>query len=383
VDFAFSDDQALLRATTRRFLDDHESLAIVRQRMESPHSFVPAVWVQGAALGWTAMLVPEHHGGGSVTDQPLIDLVALAEQLGWSLNPGPFLPTNVVADALARFGTDQQAKEYLPRIASGEMTAAWCLSGDGTPEFEAIGVVAVRRDDSWQLDGVARYVHGAFVAGLLLVAARNGDDVVVALVPRPCTGVSDRAMGALDLTRRMSEVHFDSVNVADAMVLGGPEVLDRALVLATVLQCAEAVGAAEHLFETTLQYAKDRIQFGRAIGSFQAIKHRLADLAMEVEAMRAATHYAALAVSDDLIDAAEAVATAGAYVTDAFAHLCGEALQIHGGIGFTWEHDVHLYLRRAKTDQVLYGDSAWHRERLCQLLEAATPTDERATNARG
>jgi alkylation response protein AidB-like acyl-CoA dehydrogenase len=189
-------------------------------------------------------------------------------------------------------------------------------------------------------------------------------------------------MTTLDLTRRMSEVHFHAVAVPDAMVLGGPEVLDRAFSLATVLQCAEAVGACETLFENTLEYAKHRIQFGRAIGSFQAIKHRFADLAIEVEAMRAATHYAALAVSDELADAAEAVATAGAYVPDAFAHLCGEALQIHGGIGFTWEHDVHLYLRRAKADQVLYGDAAWHRERLCQLLESGTPTKVHASNAK-
>jgi alkylation response protein AidB-like acyl-CoA dehydrogenase len=138
-----------------------------------------------------------------------------------------------------------------------------------------------------------------------------------------------------------------------------------------VLQAAEAAGAAEHLFEMTVQYAKDRVQFGRTIGSFQAIKHRLADLLIEVEAMRAAARYAALAVADDRDDRDEAVAVAGSFVPEAFAHLCGEAVQLHGGIGFTWEHDVHLFLRRAKTDQLLYGEPAWHRERLVSIIEAA------------
>ena len=144
-----------------------------------------------------------------------------------------------------------------------------------------------------------------------------------------------------------------------------------------MLQAAEVVGAADALFRMTVQYAQDRIQFGRPIGSFQAIKHRLADLHISLEAMRAATHYAALAFGDALPDADEAVAVAGSYVTDAHAHLCGESLQIHGGIGFTWEHDVHLFVRRAKVDQVLYGDSAWHREQLCRIVERSVAAEVR------
>ena len=172
------------------------------------------------------------------------------------------------------------------------------------------------------------------------------------------------------MTRRFAEVRFDGVTVPAANLLpGGEDAVDLCLSLATVLQSAESVGAAELLFEETVDYAKKRVQFGRTIGSFQAIKHRFADLLMELEAMRAAAHYAALALGDGLDDAAAAVATAGAYVDDTFAHICGEALQLHGGIGFTWEHDVHLFTRRAKVNQVLYGDGAWHRERLVRLTE--------------
>ncbi len=374
MDFGFGEDQELLRSTTRRFLTERQSLADVRRSMEEPDLFDPGVWRQGAELGWTAMLVPAEHEGGSVTGQPLVDLVVLAEELGRELNPGPFVPCNVVADAIARFGTEVQAKEHLPRIARGEVACAWCLSGDGSPEQSAVEVRAARTGDGWRLDGVARYVHGAGDAALLLVTAKepDGDGVVNLLVPRPSTGLTERVLTGLDLTRRFAEVRFDCVSVAGAAELaGGWSVVERCLSVATVLQAAESVGAADLLFTSTVDYTKKRVQFGRTIGSFQAIKHRLADLLIELEGMRAAAHYAALALGDGLPDADEAVATAGACVDDALAHLSGEALQLHGGIGFTWEHDVHLFVRRAKVNQVLYGDGSWHRERLTCLVEAA------------
>ena len=379
MDFGFGEDQELLRATTRRFLAEHQALAEVRRTMEEPDPFDADVWRQGADLGWTAMLVPAEHGGGSVTEQPLVDLVVLAEELGRALNPGPLVPCNVVADAITRFGTEVQAKEHLPRIARGEVVCAWCLSGDGSPERSAVDVVATRTDGGWRLEGRSCYVHAAGDASLLLVTAREttGDAVVNLLVPRPTAGLSVRVLTGLDLTRRFAEVRFDGVAVpGGAELAGGRAVVERCLALATVLQAAESVGAADVLFESTVDYAKKRVQFGRPIGSFQAIKHRLADLLLELEGMRAAAHYAALALGDDLGDADEAVATAGAYVDDAFAHLSGEALQLHGGIGFTWEHDVHLFVRRAKVNQVLYGDGAWHRERLTGLVESATVAGE-------
>jgi alkylation response protein AidB-like acyl-CoA dehydrogenase len=373
MDFGFGEEQELLRSTTRRFLSEHQSLAEVRRSLEEPELFDATIWRQGAELGWTALLVPAEYEGGSVTDQPLVDLVVLAEELGRELNPGPFLPCNVVADAIARFGTDVQAKEHLPRIARGETTCAWCLSGDGSPEQSAVEVRATRTGGEWHLSGVARYVHAAGDATLLLVTAKDaeGDGFVNLLVPRPTAGLSERVIAGLDLTRRFAEVRFDDVSVPAASELaGGWAVVERSLALATVLQAAESVGAADLVFTSTVEYLKKRVQFGRTIGSFQAIKHRLADLLLDLEGMRAAAHYAALALADDLPDAAQAVSTAGAYVDDTFAHLCGEALQLHGGIGFTWEHDIHLFTRRAKVNQVLYGDGAWHRERLVRLIEA-------------
>jgi alkylation response protein AidB-like acyl-CoA dehydrogenase len=373
MDFGFGEDQELLRSTTRRFLAEHHSLAVVRRALEEPDVFDADLWRRGAELGWTAMLIPPEHGGGSVTEQPLVDLVVLAEELGRTLNPGPFVGCNVVSDAIARFGTEIQGKEHLPRIARGEATAAWCLSGDGSPEPGAVEVRASRDGDGWRLDGAARFVEAAHNAAALLVVATGPDNEVHNfLVPRPSDGLSERVLTGLDLTRRFAEVRLEAVIVPGSAELpGGWEVVEHCLSLATVLQAAEDVGAADVLFEATVDYAKQRVQFGRTIGSFQAIKHRLADLLVELEAMRAAAYYAALALGDGLDDAAEAVATAGAYVGDTFAHLCGESLQLHGGIGFTWEHDVHLFVRRAKVNQVLYGDGAWHRERLARLTETA------------
>jgi alkylation response protein AidB-like acyl-CoA dehydrogenase len=379
MDFAFVEEQEMLRSTTRRFLAEHQSRADVRRVMEGPDPFDPDVWRRGADLGWTAMLVPEQYAGGSVTAQPMVDLVALAEELGRELNPGPFVPTNVVAAAIARFGNQTQQATYLPELAQGEATAAWCLSGDGSPDPAAIAVQATPEDGGWRLDGVSRYVQGASHAALLLVVAKQPDGLINLLVPQQAPGVSYRTLTGLDLTRRFSELTFDGVLVPAGNELRddrpvprphkGWSVMTTCLQVATILQAAESVGAAEVLFEETVEYLKRRQQFGRTIASFQAIKHRLADLQMELEAMRVAAEYAALAYGDGFEDADLAVDTAGAYVDDAFAHLAGESLQLHGGIGFTWEHDVHLFVRRAKVNQVLYGDGAWHRDRLLFVTE--------------
>jgi alkylation response protein AidB-like acyl-CoA dehydrogenase len=373
VDFWFGEEQEVLRSTTRRFLSEHQPIAEVRRRMENTDVFDPVRWRQGAELGWTSMLVPSAYDGGSVTQQPLVDLMVLAEELGRALNPGPFVPCNVVADAIAQFGTKQQSEAHLTRLARGEAVAAWCLSEDGSPDHGAVGVRARAVGDGWRLDGTARYVHAAQNADVLLVLATDpAGNVSNFLVPRPCAGLSERVVRGLDLTRRFAEVSLVGVHVpADAELRGGEDVVERCLSVAVVLQAGESVGAAEVLFESLVDYLKKRVQFGRTIGSFQAIKHRLADLQVELECMRVAAEYAALALGDSLDDAAEAVATAGAYVDDAFAHLSGEALQLHGGIGFTWEHDVHLFVRRAKVSQVLYGDGAWHRQRLVGLTEVA------------
>ncbi|MGH8985131.1 MAG: acyl-CoA dehydrogenase family protein [Acidimicrobiia bacterium] len=378
MDFAFDDDQELLRRTTRAFLEQHQSLAGRRAVLEADELLDRGDWRRGAELGWTAMLVPPEHDGGSVTEQPVVDLAVLGEELGRVLHPGPFVPTNVVADAVARSGSNEQRAALLPGIANGSMVAAWCTTADSSADESSVDVRARPRGDGYRLDGVAGHVHGATVADILLVTARTGDQIVLALVRVPAAGIAVQRHGGLDLTRRFARVRFEDALVPGAAVLAPgrtADALERALALATVLQSAEAVGAADHIVTTTVQYAKDRFQFGRPIGSFQAVKHRLVDLLITLEGMRAAARYAALALADGFADADEAVAVAGSYVSDALVFVCGEALQLHGGIGFTWEHDVHLFVRRAIVDRALYGDPSWHRERLCRILDAATPSE--------
>jgi alkylation response protein AidB-like acyl-CoA dehydrogenase len=364
--FAFDEDQELLRTTTRRFLEERASLSTLRSHIDEPQTFDRAVWAEGAALGWTAMLIPEEHDGGCITPQPIVDLVALCEELGRFLYPGPVLETNVFASVLVSAGTPDQQARFLPGIARGETIATWALSGDGTTDPMAVAVEVVSHDGSLRLNGRSSFVRDAATADVIGVHANGPQGPVFALVSLPATGVVVRRLTSLDITRRLYEVTFHDVAISQDDLVGFdneaamPAITKRALQLATVIQASECVGAAEHLMEATVSYLKDRVQFGRTIASFQAIKHRLADLTITVEALRAAARYGAMAL-----------ATVGSYVREAFAHLCGESLQLHGGIGFTWEHDVHLFLRRAKTDLALYGEPYVHREDLATLLELA------------
>ena len=377
MDFALDEAQQLLANTTRRFLEADNALGAVRSRLETESLVDRAQWKAGSELGWASMMVPESAGGGSVTGQPLVDLAVLAGELGRVLHPAPFLPTNVVADAMVQAGADRFGSQ-LSSIVGGGSLAAWCLSADGNVNGERI--TARSEGDRFRLSGTARFVHGAEVADILLVEAAGADGALRVLVEASAPGVTVRVMCGLDLTRRVCEVSFDEVDVgADAVVATGPGAdfgRQRSLAVAAVVQAAEGAGAAERLLSETVRYAKDRVQFGRPIGSFQAIKHRLADLHITVEGMRAAAFYAALAFGDGFDDADEAVAVAGSWVPDAYAGVCGEALQLHGGIAFTWEHDVHLYVRRAKLDQVMYGQSWEHREVLCRLVSDGRRVDD-------
>ena len=372
-----NEDQELLRDSTRAFLAKRHPIERLRSVLDTAAKVDRDLWTAGAELGWTAMLVPAEHDGGSVTDQPLVDAVVFGEELGRVLHPGPLVGANVVADAVARWGSDRLRRDVLGRIARGEALAAWCVSADGSLDQSSVGVSVKASGEGFQLDGTAAYVPGAVEADVLLVDAVSDGRLVHAVVPAQADGIVVRPLAALDLTRSLGEVHFSSVELpADAVLNAGSgsgeaAIREQAAAVAAVLQCAEAVGGAEGLFETTVDYLRSRVQFGRPIASFQAIKHRLADLKVLLEAMRAATHYAALAVAEGFDDAPEAVSTAGSFVGDGFAQMCGEALQLHGGIGFTWEHDIHLFLRRAKTTQALHGDPRWHRDRLCSLTEAA------------
>lgn len=371
MDFGFSDEQEMLRAATRRYLEQASPTARVREVASSELGYDPSVVRDGAELGWSGLALPEELGGAGGS---IVDLVVIAEELGRLVQPGPFLASTVVALSVAEYGSAAQRAEVLPRMISGETCATWCFAEPGGV-WDAEGVTLEGKASGVEIElrGTKRYVQDAQVADWLLVTARVEGVLTQVLVERDTPGIDVVPLSTLDITRRLCDVTFERARVPATAVLGGPGTADvaveRQLQAAAVLLCAESVGGAGRLLELTVQYAKDRVQFGRPIGSFQAIRHKCANMLVWLEASKAATNYAALAHQDRLPDAAHAASIAKSYVGEAFAKLAGEALQIHGGIGFTWEHDVHLYLRRAKSNEVLYGDPAWHRERICRLLD--------------
>jgi alkylation response protein AidB-like acyl-CoA dehydrogenase len=363
-----TEDQELLRDTTERFIEAEMPVETVRSLHDDPAGFRRDWWEKCAGLGWFAMLVPEEHGGGSVSGAGLIDAAMIAEELGRRVQPGPFIPVNVVASAVAELGTAEQKDELLPSLAGGETVAAWAFASlDGGWDAGA-GLSAIRTGEGFRLTGSRGYVQDAQSADLLLVAAELDGAPAQFLVPADAAGVRQRPLTCLDLSRRMSHLEFEYVTLPAGALLGeagATTALERQLQVAVVLNTAETIGAMDALFSMTVQYAKDRIAFGRPIGSFQALKHIMADQAMYLETSKAGAAAAARAVQDGTADAAEVVSMVAAYIGDMSDELAQMALQIHGGIGYTWEHDLHLFMRRIRGNAALYGEPTWHRERVC------------------
>ncbi len=374
MEIGLSEDQQLFRETTRQALEQHSPITRVRELIEDPDGLDRAMWRRGAELGWYSMLVPEQYGGGSISGAGLVDLAIVAEELGRMLHPGPFHPTNVVAFALAESGTPAQREEFLPKLAAGELIATWAFA---EPDLEwspsAVALTATRTGGGYRLDGVKTCVQDALLADQLLVTARAPEGLTQFLVPRQTAGLTVEPLETLDLARRLANVRFRGVSVSDDLLVGeagGAAVaVERQLQVALVLQCADSSGVADQGLAITVQYAKDRIAFGRPIGSYQGLKHRMADHRMRLEGAFAATAYAAVAVHGGRNDAAIAARIAKAHVGRWSSAILHDCIQIHGGIGMTWDHDIHLYFRRAISNEVLYGSPHEHQRGLVDLVE--------------
>ena len=372
-----TDDQRLLHDTTLRFVETELPLTRTRELHADPGGYDRGWLAKGAQLGWFAMLVPEALGGGSVSDHGLVDATLVADVLGRHVQPGPFIPMNVVASALVAHGSERLRGEVLPGIVAGEVVATWAFAAiDGGADAGA-GVEVVRDGAGLRLTGGRGFVQEAVSADHLLVTGTLDGGPVQVLVPAGATGVAVRPLSGLDLSRRFAHVDLDGVAVgADALLGGGAGALEAQLQVAVALLVAETVGAMDALFDMTVAYAKDRIAFGRPVGSFQSIKHILADQALFLESSKAVAVAAATAVATGDPAAAEVVSMAAAYVGDQGHDLAQECLQVHGGIGYTWEHDLHLLMRRIRSNAALYGEPSWHRERVCafhRLGEEVSP----------
>ena len=367
-------EQVMLADASERFIGDRCPLEEVRRLLDD-RAGVPSDYLERSAeLGWFGMLVPEALGGGSVSGRPLADAAVIAQRRGTALQPGAFIAHNVVAYALGQEKPDSELASVARGLAEGSAMASWAIAdsaGDWTP---GRAVRAEPAGEGYVLAGRAGLVQDAHRVEWLLVSAATDGGLVQLLVPSDASGVVVTPLESLDLTKRFSEVRFEGVRVEADRLVGDP--LDAAshieaqLQRAIVLQLAESLGAMDALFDRTCAYAKGRIAFGRPIGSFQAIKHALADMSLGVEGTRAALAGAVEAVDQGSPDASSVVSMAKAYAAQAGIELAQGCLQIHGGIGFTWENDLHLYLRRLTSDAALFGDASWHRERLVRLQAA-------------
>jgi alkylation response protein AidB-like acyl-CoA dehydrogenase len=368
MDFSFNADQQLLRNAARAFLDEHMKPARARELWDDPRGESQALWKEMAQLGWLGLALPEDVGGSALG---LVETAILQEELGRAACPSPYLPTVLAALTIAEAGTAEQKKRWLPAIATGEARASVAFMErelDWGPS--AIQTRADASGGSVRLTGAKPFVPWAHVADVVVVPAVANGAVALFLVEPRAPGVKLVPLTAMDPGTRMSSLSLDGALVTRDAQLGDAATLERLLRRGAVAACAEMLGAARRCLDMAVGYAKVREQFGQPIGSFQAIRHKCAEMLLEVENSHAATYYAAWALDSDAEDAALAASVAKAYVNDASRRVCGDAIQVHGGIGFTWEYDLHLYFKRAKALEVQYGDADYHRELITRRVIA-------------
>lgn len=384
MDFGFSEEQELLRQSAREFLEAECPVTYARQMMEDERGYSPEKWEQMAQLGWMGLIFPERFGGSGLD---MVDLTVVLEEMGRVVLPGPYFATVLLGGlSVALGGSEEQQRKYLPGIASGNQraTLAW-LEENGRWDAPGIALPAQREGSEFRLEGIKLFVHDAHNADWMVVPVRTGsgegeEGITLLIVDADRGGIRTRVMKTMDQTRKLCEVEFSGVRVPEANVLGqvgqGWPLLERIVDRAKVGLCAEMCGGMQKVLDMSVEYAKVREQFGRPIGSFQAIQHKCANMLVQVESSKSATYYAAWATANDVPEAHLAACMAKAYASDAYRMVSGEGIQIHGGIGFTWEHDMHLYFKRAKGSEVTFGDATWNRELVAREVLDKPQADE-------
>jgi alkylation response protein AidB-like acyl-CoA dehydrogenase len=369
--FDLTDEQQAIKSTAREFLAARYKSERIRALAESEHGFEQSDWEEMTELGWPGLALPEEWGGQGLG---IVDLAVLFEEMGYALAPSPLLSTTVAGLALATNGSDEQRERWLRPLASGEARGTVALFDAGTPATIGSFEMEAKADGGGVvLDGEKVLVMDAATADFLLVATGDGRRH---LVEREADGVSVSAEKSIDLTRRLYSVRFDGVRVgAEATLDGGQEEYLPVLHRACVAIAAESTGIAQRTMEMAVEYAKDRQQFGRPIGAYQAVSHRCAQMLLETENSRSAVYGAAWAADAEPDSLPLAASMAKAYASDAGWRVPDASIQVHGGIGFTWEHDLHLFLKRGKANAASFGDARWHRDRVADLVlaESAAP----------
>ncbi len=374
MNFAFTEEQDQLRDAVRRFMETKSDEKEVRQLMETAEGYDPELWAQMAnELGLQSLHIPEAYGGQGFT---FIELGIVLEEMGRALLCSPYFSTvGLATNAILNAGTEEQKSALLPGIAAGETIAALAFTEpNGRWDASGITMEAKGSGDAVTLDGTKMYVIDGHIANTIVVVARQAgssgeDGIGFYVVDGDAAGLTRTALTTMDQTRKQAKLEFAGVK---ATSLGdsatGWTALSKTLDQAAVCLANEMVGGAQKVLEMSVEYAKVRVQFGRPIGSFQAIKHKCADMLLEVESAKSAAYYAAWAAAEDNDELPVVASLAKAYCSDAYFHATAENIQIHGGIGFTWEHPAHLYFKRAKSSEILLGDATYHRELLAQRI---------------
>ena len=383
MEFAFTEEQEMIRDTTAAFLAEVSGSAAVRRAMDTEQGYEPELWNRICSeMYWQAIHVPEAYGGMGLG---YVELVAMMEQMGRSLLCAPFFSTVCLAgNALRVAGSESQQAHWLAQLCEGALTATLAFNG-GSDRWDAESITATWRHegDGYVLNGDYRYVIDGHTADLLIVAARaegttGADGVSLFLLPAATSGVSRQWLPTMDQARKQAAVQLKNVSLTADAVMGEPgqawRSLSTVIDLAAIALAAEQVGGCQQLLDMTVAYTSERVQFNRTIASYQAVKHKAADMMLKVEVARSAIYYAACVAQEALeggplaVELSEAASVAKSYCSDAYFAVAGDALQLFGGVGFTWEYDVHLYLKRAKSSEHLLGNGVFHRERLARML---------------
>lgn len=363
MDFSFSEEQELLRKASREFLRENCPKSFVREMEEDEKGYSPQLWQKMAELGWMGLILPEEYGGAG---GDFLDLVVLLEEMGRALLPGPFIPTVVYASLpILQFGTEDQKMEFLPKIASGELIMVLALTEPSAKYDETgIEVRATKENGDWVINGIKLFVPDAHVAHWFISVARAGEGITLFLVDAKSPGINCTLLKTL-AGDKQCEVFFDRVKVPLGNILGevgkGWEIVGRIKEWGALAQCALISGFAQQVLDISVAYAKERVQFDRPIGSFQAIQHKCADMTIDVDGIKFLTYQAAWKLSQGLSATIE-ISMAKAWASDAVRRVCLIGHLVHGGVGISRDHDMQLYFRRAKATELATGDGDFHRE---------------------
>jgi alkylation response protein AidB-like acyl-CoA dehydrogenase len=373
MDLGLSEEQEMLKNAARDFLEKEVPEKYVRDMEEDEKGYSPEVWSKMAGLGWQGLIIPESYGG---SDFGFLDLVVLLEEFGRALVPGPFIPTVLATLAILEGGSEDQKKQYLPKIASGEQIGTLAVTEPSARwDAEGIQLKAEKSGDGYTLNGTKLFIPDAHVSDFMVVAARTGgsgeNGITLFVVDTKSAGITTTVLKTI-ASDKQCEVKFENVKVPASAVLGaegqGWKTLEQVQLKATVAECAYLVGLAQMDFEISVNYAKERVQFGRPIGSFQAIQHKCADMVTDVDGARFITYRAAWSVAEGEPDAALNVHMAKAWCSDATRRVVAHGQQIHGGIGFTKDYKIQLFFRRQKRSELMWGDGDFHREAVAEAL---------------